>query len=263
MAASERRRAAHGAELARLRRAILVAFPPQRPSAVALLDVGERTVRTFVDAELAQLPAALEAFDVLGAVDVRAVLRALGVDPGERRLAELGPPQKTLQLNRRGRTLKITTAMLVQGSCGIGRPFGEDGALARYLDAGEVAKVRRRLEADAKALCALYAYGRLHGTVRLRWGFLDERLPAPWVHFDEPRLHDLKKAALEHDLSLEVVVGTAPGWEEPWSRARRVRVVPDASGWRTWLVDADGGVVDDADVQLARVVGPEGDDAWT
>jgi hypothetical protein len=45
--------------------------------------------------------------------------------------------------------------------------------------------LHRRLEADAKALLALYQYGRLHGAVRLRWGFLDEMIPAPWVHRDE------------------------------------------------------------------------------
>ena len=56
-------------------------------------------------------------------------------------------------------------------------------------------KLRRRLEADAKSLLALNQYGRLHGAVRLRWGFLDEMLPAPWVHRDEPMLHDLMKQA--------------------------------------------------------------------
>lgn len=56
--------------------------------------------------------------------------------------------------------------------------------------------VRTRLEADAKSLFALYEYGRLHVAVRLRWGFLDEMLAAPWVHRDEPTLYKLKKQAL-------------------------------------------------------------------
>jgi len=47
----------------------------------------------------------LAGYEIIGAVDVRALLRTLNIDPGERRLAELGPPQKTRQLNRRGRTL--------------------------------------------------------------------------------------------------------------------------------------------------------------
>jgi hypothetical protein len=89
---------------------------------------------------------------VIGAVQVQARLRALGFDPGERRLAELEPPQKTKQLNRSGRTLKITTALLVQGACDISKPFGEDGKLAEYLATGATAKLLRRLEADAESL---------------------------------------------------------------------------------------------------------------
>ena len=85
---------------------------------------------------------------------------------------ELGPPQKTRQLNRRGRKLQITTRLLVHGSCGITRPFGDERVLRGYLREGRDAKLRRRLAADAKSLFALYQYGRLHGAVRLRWGFL-------------------------------------------------------------------------------------------
>ncbi len=74
-------------------RALLVAFPPARPEAAALLDVGEHEITTFVGDELAALPSRLAAYDILGAVDVRGLLRALGFDPGERRLAELEPPR--------------------------------------------------------------------------------------------------------------------------------------------------------------------------
>jgi hypothetical protein len=252
-AESEKKRAARGAELARLRRALLVAFPPARPEAVALLDIGEHEITTFVGEELAALPSRLAAFDLLGGVDVRGLLRALGFEPGERRLAELGPPQKTKQLNRRGRTLKITTALLVQGSCGIGRPFGDEKKLAEYLAQGELTKLRRRLEADAKSLHALYEYGRLHGAVRLRWGFLDERIPAPWVHRDEPMFYDLQRSALALSVPLEVVVGSAPGWDEPWSRVRRAHVAQDVNGWRTWLTDEGGFPIDEAEVQRARL----------
>ena len=52
--------------------------------------------------------------------------------------------------------------------------------LRDYLRDGANTKLRRRLEADAKSLFALYQYGRLHGGVRLRWSFLDEMLPGPW-----------------------------------------------------------------------------------
>lgn len=249
----EKKRAAHGAALASLSRALLVAFPPARPQAVALLDVGEHELTTFVGDELSALPARLAAFDILGAIDVRGLLRGLGFDPGERRLAELGPPQKTKKLNQRGRTLKITTALLVQGSCGIGKPFGDEKKLAEYLAKGDETKLRRRLEADVKSLHALYEYGRLHGAVRLRWGFLDERIPAPWVHRDEPMLYDLKRSALAMNVPLELVVGSAPGWGEPWSRVRLAHVEQDANGWRTWLVDEDGFAIDEDEVQRARL----------
>jgi hypothetical protein len=189
---------------------------------------------------------------------VRALLRNLGIEPGERRLGELGPSQKTKQLNKRGRTLKITTSLLVQGSCGIGRPFGDEKVLREYLRSGETTKLRRRLEADAKSLFALYQYGRLHGAVRLRWGFLDQKLPAPWVHRDEPTLYDLMQRAHALGLPLEVVVGSAPGWADPWSRVELAYVEKDESGWRPWLVDEQGDAIDVDEVQLARLAGKDG-----
>ena len=252
-AAYDQKRAAHGAELAGKRRALLVGHPAKSPRAVTLLDVGARTIETFIDAELALLRERLEHYEIIGAVDVRALLRALNFDPGTRRVAELGPPQKSKTLNRSGRTLKITLALLVTGSCGIGRPFGDPVKLDGYVATGQLAKLRGRLEADAKSLFALYEYGRLHGCVRLRWGFLDESIPAPWVHRDEPTLHDLKARALEEGRPLEVVVGNSPGWSEPWSRARNVAVVKDASGWRLTLIDDAGFAIADEDVQAARL----------
>lgn len=249
----ERSRAAHRADLARMSRALLVTFPLTCPRAAVLLDVGEHAIRTFVDDGLDELRARLSTYEVIGALQVRARLRALDFDPGERRLAELEPPQKTKQLDRRGRALKVTTALLVQGSCGISKPFGEGSELAEYLAQGAIAKLLRRLEADAKSLHALYEYGLLHGAVRLRWGFLDEFMPAPWVHRDEPTLHDLESSALAMNVPLEVVVASAPGWSEPWSRARLAHVQRDPNGWRHWLVGDDGTVIDEADVQRARL----------
>jgi len=252
--ASEERRAKHGAELARLRRVVVRAFPPRAPRVVVLVDVGARELTTHTAEELSRARERLNDFDVIAAVDVRPLLRALAYDPGLRRLAELGPPQKTMKLNRRGRTLRITTEMLVRGSCGIARPFGEEKSLRRYLSEGQTTKLHRRLEADAKALFALYQYGRLHGTVRLRWGFLDELIPAPWVHRDEETLYGLKMRAHELGAVLDVVVGSAAGWKDPWARARRCRVLSDGSPWDLLLVDETGTVLPDDDVQLARLV---------
>jgi hypothetical protein len=184
---------------------------------------------------------------------VRPVLRALCVDAGDRRLAELGPPQKTKTLNTSGRTLKITESMLIRGSCGIARPLGDGDKLETYLRDGRSMQLRRRLEADAQSLFAFYHYGRLHGAVRLRWGILDEMIPAPWVHPDELRLYGLKLQALEGETMLEVVIGNAPEWAEPWERAQLCRVVRDSLGYGMMLVDDEGFAVDDRDVQLARI----------
>ena len=224
-------------------RVLIHAFPAERPEAIVLLDVGRREITTLVGEGIVMARDALMGYDIIAAVHVRELLRSLGFEPGERRLAELGPPQQTRQLNRRGRTLRITTSLLVQGSCGISRPFGDAEVMRRYLHGGEHAKLRRRLEADAKSLYALYQYGRLHGAVRLRWGFLDERIPAPWVHRDERTLHDLLLRAYATRAPLEVVTGGAPGWETPWSRAQRAHVEKDARGWAYWLGGGEGGRV--------------------
>lgn len=251
--AADQRRAAHAAELAALRRVIVHAFPATSPRAVVLVDVASQQFITLLEDELPTVAERLLTYDMIAGIDVRAVLRALGVDPGARRLAELGPPQKSLRINRSGRTLQITTAMLIQGSCGIGRPLGDPKKLRGYLEAGQAAQLRRRLEADAKALFALHAYGRLHGAVRLRWGFLDEMFPAPWHHHDEPTLHSLMREAHTHSVAIEEVIGAAPGWEQPWSRAVHLVVDQGRHAYDLFLVDPDRGVVNARDVQLARL----------
>ena len=160
--------------------------------------------------------------------------------------------------NRRGQTLKLTTALFVQGSCGISRPFGDEKVLHRYLEDNAMTRLRRRLEADAKSLFAQYQYGRLHRAVRLRWGFLDERFPVSWAHRDEPALYALKQQAHEQGVPLEVVVGNAPGWDDPWARVQPARVVTGQREWQRWLVDGQGLVINDDDVQLARLARVDG-----
>ena len=128
----EREHEAHARQLTAMRRVLVHAFPASRPQALALVDVAERRVTTFVRDAIARAVERLTDYEIIGAVGVRALLRTLDVDPGERRLAELGPPQKTRRLNRRGRTLKITPALLVQGTCGISRPFGDERTMLEY-----------------------------------------------------------------------------------------------------------------------------------
>jgi len=256
---SEKKRAEHGEMLAKMRRVLVYGFPDENPEAVVLIDVATREICTWIGEQMAEVPAKLAAYDMIVGLDVRALLRKLGFDPGARRLGELGPAQKSRTLNKHRRKLKITTTLLIQGSCGISRPLGDKKRLRTYLRDGALGKLRRRLEANAKSLFALYQYGCLHGAVRLRWGFVDEHIAAPWVHRDERMLHDLKEQALARGVPLEVVIGTAPGWEDPWSRMRRLYVRTEEDWWNSWLIDEDGFVVDEAEVQLARLPQPE---AW-
>lgn len=251
--AAEKRRTAHADALAVLRRVIVHAFPARAPRVVVLVDVEQRELATYRDEQLADLGSVLERYEVLCGVDIRATLRELAVDPGDRRLADLGPPQKSIRLDRSDRTLKITTAMLVQSSCGIRRPFGDPDKLHAYLASGQITELQRRLEADAQSLFALHQYGKVHGCVRLRRGALDRRFPVPWHHHDEPTLYHLKREAHRLAMGIIAVVGSAPGWEEPWALARRLDVLRGASEYELMLFDELGGYVDDRDVQLARL----------
>lgn len=252
----EERRAAHAAELSRLRRVLLYTFPDEAPQAVSLVNVTTCELTTWIGAELKDLPSQLARFDLIGAIGVRQLLRELAFDPGERHLAELGPPKQSHRLNRRGRTLGITTELLIRGSCGIPRPFSDPEKLRLYLHTSQTARLGRRLEADLKSLFALYRYGRLHGACRLRWGFVDEMIALPWVHRDEPVFRDLMRAALERGVEMDVVAGRAPAWEDPWARSFRCRVVPGHYSWELFLVDGNGVAVDERDVQLAKLCVP-------
>jgi hypothetical protein len=249
----EREREINAEQLARLRRVLIHGFPGKKPEAIVLVDVAGREITTFMKEEITDAKKRLAEYDFIVGVDVRALLRSLDFEPGERRLAELGPPQKTKQLNRQGRTLKITTALLVQGSCGITRPFGDEKVLHKYLRDGEHSKLRDRLEVDTRSLFALYQYGCLHGAVRLCWGFLDERTHAPWVHRDEPTLYSVVRQAYEHGVPLEVVAGQAPAWSDPWSRVQRAYIDRDERGWGFRLTGEEGWTIDPSDVQIARL----------
>ena len=87
----ERERTAHARELAAMRRVLVHAFPATRPRAVALVDVGAREVTTFLGDEITPALQRLSEYDIIGAVNVRALLRELGVDP-----ANAGLPNSAL-----------------------------------------------------------------------------------------------------------------------------------------------------------------------
>jgi hypothetical protein len=210
-----------------LRRAVLRVVPENGPAAAAaLLDVGRRAIRCFVGPELRNLPAALEEYDLIAGLGARESLYALGIRDHDRwRLVDLRPPQKTRQLNRAGRKLTITPELLISGTTGISRPLGNSAKIAEYLAGDQQARLRRRLESDVKSLLAFYNYGLLHRRVRLRWGFLDEDLGVDWAERGDVSLHNILEECRERGTAADIVTGSAPGWDEPWSRAIRVNVV--------------------------------------
>ncbi|MEK7373067.1 MAG: hypothetical protein AAB265_16590, partial [candidate division NC10 bacterium] len=237
--AEERRLQAQQA--ARLRRGVLRAVPEaEAPQAISLLDVGTRSIRTFVGSELAAVAGVLADLDLLAGLRVRETLHGLGLDPDRWRLVDLKPPQKSRRINRRGRTLTITPELLISSTTGISRPLGEPARVAQYLAGGETGKLTRRLESDVKALHAFYRYGLLHHCVRLRWGFLDEMFPVDWALPGEPHLHEILEGAKAAGAPVDLVVGSAPGWADPWSRARRGAIL-EVEPWQV-TVRLDGEV---------------------
>lgn len=228
--AEEQERQAREAE--RLRRAVLRALPEAGvPQAFVLLDVGVRSIRTFIGSELAAAADVLADFDILVGLHIRDTLYAMGVDPDCWQLVDLKPPRKSRRINRAGRVLKVMPELLISSTTGINRPLGDPAKVAQYLVAGESGKLRRRLESDVKALHAFYRYGVLHRCVRLRWGFLDELLPVDWALPGEPSVYDILEHAHSRGEAVDLVVGAAPGWSDPWSRARRGYSVAVGSSW--------------------------------
>jgi len=239
----------------RLRRAILRVMPEKGPpAAAALLDIGTRTIRSFVGPELLKLPAALDEYDLIVALWVRETLYALDIRDHEKwQLTDLKPPQKTRQLNRAGKKLKITPELLISGSTGISRPLADPAKIAAYLANDQQTRLRRRLESDVKSLFAYYMYGLLHRHVRLRWGFLAEHLPVDWALPGDPSLYDILEECRESGNLVEIVFGSAPGWNEPWSRAIRAKIV--ASDFMTVTVQgSETSFIPRDEIQAIRVL---------
>lgn len=209
-------------------------------TAGALLDVNNREFEYFLDGELDALASRLDAFDVIAGLDVRDTLHILGVGVDDRHIVDLGPPQKTKTINKRGRKLKLTAEMIIAHTIGKSNPLAEPGTITAYLADGEAGKARRRLAADLRSLFAFYRYGVLHNFVRLRWGFLDEILGVSYGEPGDRTVYGVATEAIERGCDVEVVTGnSAPGWNDPWSRAIRTSVV--GSGYQ-WIEFAEGAV---------------------
>lgn len=235
-----------------LRRALLRVVPePAHPQAAIVQDVSARTFRFFRPTEHEALLEHLHDFDVLIGLHIRETIQSLGAEPDDWHLSDIKPPQKSYKLNRQGKTLTITPELLISGTTRISSPLGDPVRTAEYLGREEWGKLARRLESDAKALYAFYRYGVLHRYVLLHWGFLHELLPADWALPGDTHVYDILKEAKTTGSLVDVVVGTAPGWENPWSRAQRVRIIDVNS--RSVLVDSDAGGWELADIQDVRL----------
>ncbi|MEE9392256.1 MAG: hypothetical protein V3W41_07100 [Planctomycetota bacterium] len=245
-------------ELASLRRVFLHAYPMKNPEIAILIDATNPTIRSFLASDFASLRSALSGYDLIAAVKVRETLSKLGFDFQDKRLSELSPPQKSMVVGTRGHILKITLEMLIQSSCRIRRPLSDPKKLKEHLGKRQLDQLLRRLESDAKSIFSYFQYGRLHGVVLVRKGAVNESLLAPWRHFLEPHFHHLKKQAYDAGRPLEVVFET-PAWDKPWASAQLVAVDKmDMRGDSYWLIDQDWTIVDESEIQAARIT-PETD----
>lgn len=136
---------------------------------------------------------------------------------------------------------------------GISRALGDPKKTAGYMADGDLGKLARRLVSDAKHLAAYYAYGAMHCAVRLRWGFLARQFYVSWDLPGDPLAHDVLRQAHLDKAPVDVVLGwSAPGWEEPWSRARRCTVTRVDPDWVTFLAGQESVGVPMAEVQAVR-----------
>lgn len=221
----ERRKREGAAQTASLERAIIRVVPAaDHVQSAALLDLQGRSIRTFVGDELGALATTLERYDVLVGLHPRETVGALGLS-SERfhRLIDLRPPRKTRGVG--GRTVQITPELLISSSTGISQPLGDPEQIARYVADGDRRKLDARLGSDLKSLFAFYRYGVLQRGVRLRWGDLDDGYDVSWELPGETSLFEIVEAAGKTGQTIELVVGDAPGWEDPWSRAERYRAI--------------------------------------
>ncbi|MBZ0187532.1 MAG: hypothetical protein K8F91_14890 [Candidatus Obscuribacterales bacterium] len=229
-----------------------------RLHAITVADPVSRSTMSFAGGDVESVQEVLLKYDVLVGISIDKLLSTIGLQAEQCPWRiDISPPQKTKKLNKSGRILKITSELLISGTIGVSRAFGDPQKIAAYIADGDSGKLARRIESTAKTLCAYYNYGRIHSFVRLRWGFLDEIIDVEqWRLPGDPHLYDILRQSKELMVPVEVVIGSAPGWGDPWSRAQQVQVL-DLEAWRiiikrpeeiapTWI--------DRTEIQAARLV---------
>jgi hypothetical protein len=235
-------------------RCIAYVFPEIEPKILCLINESSRDIRSYhLPESLAAGIEAIKQFSTVVGLNPKHILASLGFAWEGFSLVDLSQHAKSKTINKSGRKIKITTDLLITSSCGISRPFGDSEKMHEYIKNGQTSKLKARAEANAKSLFWFHHYARLHGHAFLRWGFLQEDVETRFVSWSNRSLRSVIYSAIEQKLALEVVRGSAPGWENPWARAIKVLPVRDREYFFD-LITESGESVPIEQIQLARVV---------
>ena len=235
-------------------RCIAYVFPESEPKILCLINESSRDIRSYhLPESLADGIEAIKQFSTVVGLNPKHILVSLGLDWQGSSLVDLSQHAKSKTINKSGRKLTIKTDLLITSSCGISRPFGDTEKMHDYITNGQSSKLKARAEANAKSLFWFHHYARLHGHAFLRWGFLQENVETRFVPWSNRSLMSVIYSAIEQKLALEVVCGSAPGWENPWARAIKVLPVRDREYFFDLITDT-GESVPVEQIQLARVV---------
>jgi hypothetical protein len=222
------------------------------PRAAAVIDAARRELRSFIGAAVADVAAHLEPFDFLAGLDIRASLRALGLDLDRWWLAELRPQQRTFRPVEKGRPLAADPSAIVQATTGRRGVPAKPEEWKALLDRPSASRLEARLALEAEALFALYEYGALHGGVRVRKRKGDALLPVRWSMRGDPDFWCFLDASFRHLVRVHVVVGyPASLAEEPFKDAVELTIVERERDGRTLYARAgedDVRVLDRADI---------------
>lgn len=235
-------------------RCIAYVFPESDPKILCLIHEVRRDIRSYhLPESRADGVEALKQFSTVAGLNPKHILVSLGLDCEGFSLVDLSQHAKSKTVNKSGRKIKITTDLLITSSCGISRPFGDSKKMHEYIKNGQTLKLKARAEANAKSLFWFDHYARLHGHAFLRWGFLQENVETRFISYSNRSLRSVIISAIEQNLALEVVCGTAPGWENPWARAIKVLPLKDRKYFFD-LITENGESLPAEQIQLARVV---------
>lgn len=202
------------------RRALVIALPDAaHPQALALLDLGDGSVMIWTGGRLSEAAGALERYDLIAAPQARALLEALSLDPERWRLADLKPPQRTLQ--RAGRVLWLTPELMLTSTLGIQKPLPDPEAVTAALTSGDERAIERLLRATLRVYHALYTYGLLQHSVLVRHGRNLETLPVDWALPGDPHLWSVLNEAEETGRPVAFVIGKLPPGLDLFATARQ------------------------------------------